>query len=1266
MAYQPKSYRKFLATSVTAAMVATVAAPVIPSVSADTSFSDVASNHWAADAINYLVEKGAIEGYPNGTFQPNASITRAEAAKILAITLGLNVDESANTNFSDASSHWASSYIAALQSQAPGVIDGYTDGTFRPNRTITRQEMAKMIVTAYDLQENEAAEVDFTDNTGWGAEYITTLASLGIVEGVRAGQFQPNGNVTRAQTPVFVHRAEVPEVRIPVPGGETPVEFAITSVEALTEEGRFAEVTFSVPANSNITRNDVNVTNARTGERIGIQEVDLSNDRRVLTVTFFENDIDRPILERGETYRFAVTHGGETYTYNFERPQYAEARVIDVDNEEGKLLIDSETTSTSNERYHVSNLNLEVADADIDLEYVLGRDIRVWYNTEDEVVNIEVKDETVHYDAVEVNGDEIELLDLDDEFDFSDDAIVRINGDRADVEDLDEYYDYAKVVLDGSGDVVYVNAYNWADYVVVDEIDGTEVFGYDGYIDVDLEDYIIVKDGETISIDDIEQNDVVFFNDDPENDDEGYAEVFTRTVSGEITGIFEDKFEVDGKLYDYAGDREWEVRYIDEDGDVEVLGTGSDASDVIERFQDAGDVTVFLDRDGNLVFVAGELGELNRNRLGSLLLDEVVGYSQATRDRLEVSVLSQNGEANVYDVRLDSLDEIIVDGEAYDGEDLELIDANAAGGASGIRVEGGAQIVDFSEVGQRGQLIRVHLDNNDNVTKFEFYTDGFDGDGFVEFSGVFEIEKDNFFNGKRIQNSAVVFDTTDHDWNDDKSISTGDVEVSTWAEYKEETSADEIHEALVYYNDRDNVTYLVIVDSDVDSEDADTPALIRSVLRNTDGEIVRFDAYIDGTRQTFNVDEIADSNITGLSGQLSRGDAVYFAQNNNGLVTEIVTADTARVSNITSVSTANRTITGTGGTYELVSDGYVLDNTGSNVEEKRLSDLRNLDSNEEVLVILDYDEDGDNTRFAKFFVIVDAGTTGNDDDEETVSGATVTAVSATSIRVQLEDNTSRTLPLADNVFVDDTVAGESGFVARADIQNGLNTDDVIDYELDEASNTVTSITIKQKAAVELSVTNAVIAGDDSIEVTYSASTVFQDNITSVRVNGTALASSAYDFNTAGGTTTLEIDESVTTASGDYVVTIVADGFKNSTVTQVVDATPPTAASSNAVVLTDADDDDDLTEDDQITLTFSEELSSTSQSDIETFLESLPELGTTATAQFDPDGTSVVITLGTTPTIAFGDTITIDAADVVDVVGNTATADVVFTLPASFN
>ncbi|TWI59822.1 S-layer homology domain-containing protein [Halalkalibacter nanhaiisediminis] len=247
MAYQPKSYRKFLATSVTAAMVATVAAPFATPAQAAANFPDVPATHWAADAIDYLVEKGALEGRPNGTFDPAASITRGEAAKILAITLGLEVDLNAKTNFADAANHWASPYIAAIQEQTEDVINGYENGTFRPNNNITRQEMAKMVVTAYGLELNEEADVSFNDNTGWGAEYVSVLASLGIVEGISTGTFAPNGLVTRAQTPVFVQRTEVPEVRVEVPTKEpvveVPAELAVSSVTAVNDTK--LEVTFN-------------------------------------------------------------------------------------------------------------------------------------------------------------------------------------------------------------------------------------------------------------------------------------------------------------------------------------------------------------------------------------------------------------------------------------------------------------------------------------------------------------------------------------------------------------------------------------------------------------------------------------------------------------------------------------------------------------------------------------------------------------------------------------------------------------------------------------------------------------------------------------------------------------------------------------------------------------------------------------------------------------------------------------------------------------
>lgn len=985
MAYQPKSYRKFLATSVTAAMVATVAAPVIPSVSANTSFSDVASNHWAADAINYLVEKGAIEGYPNGTFQPNASITRAEAAKILAITLGLDVDESASTNFSDASNHWASSYIAALQSQASGVIDGYTDGTFRPNRTITRQEMAKMIVTAYDLQEDETVNIDFTDNTGWGAEYITTLASLGIVEGVRAGQFQPNGNVTRAQTPVFVHRAEVPDVRIDV-GGVTPVEFDIAGVEALTEEGRFAEVTFTAPASGTITRNDVNVSNARTGERIGIQEVDLSNDRRVLTVTFFENDIDRAILERGETYRFAVTVAGETYVYNFERPQYAEVRITDVDAEEGVL-----TFSSTSDRYpgpgstngnRVVNGTLEVGEEEIDLEYLLGRDVRVWYNTQDEIQNVEVKEETVYYDAVNVLTDdnELELIEEDDELEFAENARIRVNGNllgtNADITDIPaDFYGYAKLVTDSRGRIVHANLVSWTGNLVVGSIDDTEVFGVDDYAEVDLEDYVIVKDGETISIDDIEEGDAIFFNDNlPSNSVyDGYAEVYTNTVTGEIDDIFADGVEIDGVIYDFPTGNEnnaWEVFYVDEDGEVESFTelSASAREDILEQYQDAGEVTLYLDRAGDLVFITGDLGELELTKLGSILLDDMIAYTSA-RQRIEVQVLKENGEVGTYDFSYESLDDVIINGVTYDVDKTTLIDTNTNGSTTGkIVVDGTSVEVDLA---QSGDIIKLHFDDNDNVEKLEFFEAGASDFGATLLDGDFDIEDDTFMNGHRVRNNTIVFDADGEDLDD---LSASDVDIYTWSDYKKETNAEIILDrgAVVYYDDANNVTYLVITETDVDA-DADTPAVLTEVRTNAAGDkITSITAYVNGKEERFRVDEVDVEKVDGEEDEWKEGEAVLLAFNDNNVVTEIEAPQQATGLNVTNVRSANRTIEAGGNTYELTRDGgQIIDARDSDYDTLTFSELNSLVTNNDNVIVDVVYEYNASSRFAQYFVVRD-------------------------------------------------------------------------------------------------------------------------------------------------------------------------------------------------------------------------------------------------------------------------------------------------------
>ena len=105
------------------------------------SFSDVSSSAWYCQSVSTLSDMGVITGYPNGTFRPEANITRAEFATLLSrFTEAKTV---ATTSFSDTASHWARSTIETAS--ANGWVTGYPDGTFRPNNSITRAEAMAML-----------------------------------------------------------------------------------------------------------------------------------------------------------------------------------------------------------------------------------------------------------------------------------------------------------------------------------------------------------------------------------------------------------------------------------------------------------------------------------------------------------------------------------------------------------------------------------------------------------------------------------------------------------------------------------------------------------------------------------------------------------------------------------------------------------------------------------------------------------------------------------------------------------------------------------------------------------------------------------------------------------------------------------------------------------------------------------------------------------------------------------------------------------------
>ncbi|MGC5771273.1 S-layer homology domain-containing protein [Paenibacillus pabuli] len=104
-------------------------------------FSDVQSGYWGADAIAKVSKMGLMNGYKDGTFKPNQPLTRAEMASLVAL-LG-SASEISGDGFSDIGSHWAKEAI--LKAQSAGILKGYSDGTFRPNALLTRAEAVAAI-----------------------------------------------------------------------------------------------------------------------------------------------------------------------------------------------------------------------------------------------------------------------------------------------------------------------------------------------------------------------------------------------------------------------------------------------------------------------------------------------------------------------------------------------------------------------------------------------------------------------------------------------------------------------------------------------------------------------------------------------------------------------------------------------------------------------------------------------------------------------------------------------------------------------------------------------------------------------------------------------------------------------------------------------------------------------------------------------------------------------------------------------------------------
>ena len=158
-------------------------------------------NHWAKEYIEYGVEKGYISGYADGTFLPDKTVTRAEFSKMINNAVGLTAVGTAKADFEDVmASEWY--FNEVKKAENAGYITGYEDGTFRPSNSVTRQEAA-VVLSRIVLPISERADINaFGDGNGidtWATDAVTMIAAKGYIKGDENGNFLPKGALTRSQ-----------------------------------------------------------------------------------------------------------------------------------------------------------------------------------------------------------------------------------------------------------------------------------------------------------------------------------------------------------------------------------------------------------------------------------------------------------------------------------------------------------------------------------------------------------------------------------------------------------------------------------------------------------------------------------------------------------------------------------------------------------------------------------------------------------------------------------------------------------------------------------------------------------------------------------------------------------------------------------------------------------------------------------------------------------------------------------------------------------
>ena len=747
---------------------------------------------------------------------------------------------------------------------ALSILKGYEDGTFKADKTITRAEFAAVVVRALGYEASAKAAMGASmykdiPTGNWATGYVNVASGLKIINGVGNGNFAPDAPVKYEEAITMLVRALGYEPAAKDKGGYPSGYMVVAGEQKLNNN---VAVMFGMPANRG---NVAKLVNNALETPLMIQVGYGSQSKYVVSGT--EGSTKQTLLENKLSLSIK------------------EDVVASVNKTDKKIMVGTKEL---------------MVDDGFNYEGVKNAKIKAYYNSDNKLISYELLD-TVMFDGAVTKMDgttkTIKLVGANKTYTV--DAALTIPA-------TETKYAYAKVVI-RDGKVVALDKIQTFDgNVNVATVNGMVINGHGD--ELNLKDYTIMKDGMEIKASDIKAGDMVFYRNDTVNSIK-FAEVYNKSITGNIEQLYTDTVVIAGKEYAFVG-----ASYLDASGNKA-------SSDLSTKLLDnkGKAATMMLNRQGNIVLANLNLTSAQSSKVVGMLKDGVKKYSNKLKDYYTFDLINKDGAVVTYDVEVKP--ELIAGSEMVDTTTSKVYfdkNANAA-------MDTGEAILG---------MVELSLDKDGKLTEIKQLTK----------ASITNIKStDMYAAGNRINSDVLVFD-------EERYLVTSeakDMKISTWAK----PSFDKIIAGDAYILDG-YVKYILATDTDKASTDFTTSKVVVTEIKKlADANELRIKAVVNGVEQIYYTDSNgkvkfgADLalDMTHAAALIGKVVSIDVDKTSGKIVNAALSADAETGLTSIAVNVGNKeitdTVSGVSTVYRLVPEAKVYEVAAGVVTEKSLADV---------------------------------------------------------------------------------------------------------------------------------------------------------------------------------------------------------------------------------------------------------------------------------------------------------------------------------------